>query len=147
MISSASFSMTRRTHFILVSIHGNFSNLCFIISSVDQFAIFFPGSPDNTQEIKVVFERSIPSHTAARVRRQAVASQHTKVKGLTARQDCDGILLQWNKLFIPFRYTIYMAQLFALGQLIERQEEIRYVKDIHPSHARKNIRTVKLNQS
>ena len=51
-------------------------------------------------------ERDISSDTAARVRRQVfVAGEGFKVQDLTARQDCDGILLQWNRL-VPFRYAL-----------------------------------------
>lgn len=62
-------------------------------------------SANEEQRVSVV-ERDIPSHTAARVRRQIlVAGGGIKVQDLTAKQDCDGILLQWNRLNLPFRYA------------------------------------------
>lgn len=57
------------------------------------------------QEEKVsAFESDIPSHKAARVRRQIVfTGGSNKVQGLTAKQDCNGILLQWDRPPLPFR--------------------------------------------
>ena len=51
-------------------------------------------------------ERSIPSDAATRVRRQTVSVDMgggLKVQDLTVKQDCDGILLQWNRLNLPYR--------------------------------------------
>ena len=51
-------------------------------------------------------ERSIPSDTATRVRRQTISVDSgggLKVRDLTVKQDCDGILLQWNRLNLPHR--------------------------------------------
>ena len=51
-------------------------------------------------------ERSIPSDTATRVRRQTISVDMgggLKVQDLTVKQDCDGILLQWNRLNLPHR--------------------------------------------
>ncbi|XP_020600643.1 uncharacterized protein LOC110039834 [Orbicella faveolata] len=57
----------------------------------------------NEEQRVSVVERDIPSHTAARVRRQVlVLGGGLKVQDLTAKQDCDGILLQWNRLKLPF---------------------------------------------
>lgn len=50
-------------------------------------------------------QRDCPSRTAARFRRQTpVTSKQTRVQGVTARQDCDGILLEWDRLHLPYRY-------------------------------------------
>ena len=53
-------------------------------------------------------ERSIPSDAATRVRRQTVSVDMgggLKVQDLTVKQDCDGILLQWNRLNLPYRWV------------------------------------------
>lgn len=65
--------------------------------------LIFPS--DNNEEKLSMFEHSLPSHTATRVRRQVVVMGGlNRVQGLTAKQECNGILLQWDKLFLPFRY-------------------------------------------
>lgn len=60
--------------------------------------------PTIDEKVSVV-ERSIPSDTATRVRRQTISVDMgggLKVQDLTVKQDCDGILLQWNRLNLPY---------------------------------------------
>ena len=60
-----------------------------------------------TQEQEVsLFKRDISGHTVARVRRQVLAvGQSNQIQGLTVRQECDGILLEWKSLQLPYRYN------------------------------------------
>ena len=69
------------------------------------FLSFLPAKEE--EEVSVV-KRDIPSHPATRVRRQTLAlGASNRVQGLTAKQDCDGILLQWDSLNFPFRYQAW----------------------------------------
>ena len=66
---------------------------------------FFHLSVPEEQEVSL-FKRDISSHTVARVRRQVlVIGQSNQVQGLTVRQECDGILLEWKSLQLPYRYN------------------------------------------
>ena len=68
--------------------------------------IFFHLSVPEEQEVSL-FKRDISSHTVARVRRQVLAiGQSNQVQGLTVRQECDGILLEWKSLQLPYRYNL-----------------------------------------
>lgn len=53
------------------------------------------------EEISAI-EPDLLTHTATRVRRQILGAEILKVQGLTVKQECDGILLQWDKLSLPF---------------------------------------------
>ncbi|XP_022788297.1 uncharacterized protein LOC111328184 [Stylophora pistillata] len=57
----------------------------------------------SNQMVSIV-ERSIPSDAATRVRRQITVNMggDIRVQDLTVKQDCDGILMQWNRLNLPY---------------------------------------------
>ena len=53
-----------------------------------------------------LFKRDISGHTVARVRRHVLVVGHSnQIQGLTVRQECDGILLEWKSLQLPYRYN------------------------------------------
>lgn len=62
--------------------------------------------PDGPSEKVSAFETDLSRHTTTRVRRQtlSIVESPRKVQGVTAKQDCDGILLQWDRMSLPFRY-------------------------------------------
>ena len=77
------------------------ANLRFLMKIDD---IFLNLAVTEEQEVSL-FKRDISSHSVARVRRQVLAiGQSNLVQGLTVRQECDGILLEWKSLQLPYRY-------------------------------------------
>ncbi|XP_078373114.1 uncharacterized protein LOC144656754 isoform X1 [Oculina patagonica] len=65
--------------------------------------VFFVGRNSPAHALIGNVQRDCPSRTAARFRRQTpVTSKQTRVQGVTARQDCDGILLEWDRLHLPY---------------------------------------------
>ena len=62
--------------------------------------------PDGPSEKVSAFKADLSRHTTTRVRRQTSSTVESsrKVQGVTAKQDCDGILLQWDRVSLPFRY-------------------------------------------
>lgn len=82
-------------------------------------------SPANAHAVIGNFKRDVPSATAARFRRQIpVTSKQTRVQGFTARQDCDGILLEWNRLHLPYRYKTLFFFFSSVTQQLIRQVEM-----------------------
>ena len=109
-LSSYILSIAFVTNFFSFSFFWDFNseksddgaNLRFLIK-ID--VIFFHLSVSEEQEVSL-FKRDISSHTVARVRRQVLAiGQSNQVQGLTVRQECDGILLEWKSLQLPYRYN------------------------------------------
>ena len=110
-LSSYILSIVFVTNFFSFSFFWDFNseksddgaNLRFLIK-ID--VIFFHLSVSEEQEVSL-FKRDISSHTVARVRRQVLAiGQSNQVQGLTVRQECDGILLEWKSLQLPYRYNL-----------------------------------------
>lgn len=92
----------------VLSVHGESDEIIEVISDVDfdQPIQLGDSNPIHTvpeeQEVSL-FKRDISSHTVARVRRQVlVIGQSNQVQGLTVRQECDGILLEWKSLQLPY---------------------------------------------
>ncbi|XP_015753628.1 PREDICTED: uncharacterized protein LOC107333329 [Acropora digitifera] len=61
---------------------------------------------DAPSEKVSAFKADLSSHTTTRVRRQTSSTVESsrKVQGVTAKQDCDGILLQWDRVSLPFSH-------------------------------------------
>lgn len=59
---------------------------------------------DGPSEKVSAFKADLSRHTTTRVRRQTSSTVESsrKVQGVTAKQDCDGILLQWDRVSLPF---------------------------------------------
>ena len=53
-----------------------------------------------------LYKSDISSYNVARVRRHVVVVGHSnQIQGLTVTQECDGILLEWKSLQLPYRYN------------------------------------------
>lgn len=69
---------------------------------------FLQGSAKITDDVSSSEERLTELSSSQKVRkRRNVVSGVRQVQGLSASQDCNGIILEWDALSLPFRYLDY----------------------------------------
>lgn len=85
------------------------------------------GSAKISDQISSTKERLSEHSSSQKVRkRRNVMSGGRQVQGLSAGQGCNGIILEWNALSLPFRYNIHQYTI-DLTSLISNNTDLLLV--------------------